>query len=192
MTVSIKANCKKLTPKEINMTKKNKIIMDDHIISMYDLTSFVSISKKLDSKGIFDLINSLHILTIDILQDQKPIIIKNIGDASLIVFSKDNVNKKVALLLKLKIKIEEYLKNKGYQSKVSFSSHFGEITIGEIGNKPYNSIDAFGENINTTFIMNGKPFKSRFTISPQLFRKLDKESRKIFHKYTQPIVYIAD
>jgi len=40
--------------------------------------------------------------------------------------------------------------------------------------------------------MNGKPWKGRFTISPQLFRKLDAATRKSFHKYTPPVTYLAD
>ena len=92
----------------------------------------------------------------------------------------------------MKNEIEKLLKSKGFNNKVSFSNHYGEITIGKLGVEPFETIDAFGDSINTTFVMNGKPFRGRFNISPQLFRKLNSETRKIFHKYTPSIVYIAD
>ena len=86
--------------------------------------------------------------------------------------------------------IKEVIKFKKFFDPIN--SALPRRLVGELGEYPYNSIDAFGESINTTFIMNGRPFKARFNISPQLFRKLDKDTRKIFHKFTPPVVYIAE
>jgi class 3 adenylate cyclase len=174
------------------MESNQEILKDYHIISLYDIENFIQISKKLDSPDIFRLMNELQKLIIGKLKDADPIIIKNIGDSNLMVFKTDNIDDTIKTLYTLKDEIEDFLKTKGFHNKISFSTHYGEITTGMFGIQPFQSMDAFGDPINIAFMMNGKPFRGRFTISPQLFRKLNKETRKIFHKYTAPIVYIAD
>jgi len=174
------------------MEKTNYLITKEHIISFYDLENFLQISKKYDTEGLFNFLNELQILVIHSLIEYEPKIIKNIGDSNLFIFSVDNVDKKIIALFNLKQKIEDFLKTRGFTSNASFSSHIGEITVGEFGIDPYKSIDAFGDSINITFKMNGQPFKGRFTISPQLFRRLLPGTRKLFHKYTPPIVYTAE
>ncbi|MCP4163731.1 MAG: hypothetical protein GY760_27035 [Deltaproteobacteria bacterium] len=174
------------------MDSKKELSIDDYIISVCDLENFIKISKALDSREVFNLLDDIQILIVNSLLDLEPVLIKNIGDGNLIIFKKENVDVKISALYNLKKEIEALLKSRGFNTKASFSNHYGEVTIGKLGIKPFESIDAFGESINTTFVMNGKPFRGRFNISPQLFRKLDRETRKIFHKYTPQIMYIAD
>lgn len=174
------------------MDTMNHPITKEHIISIYDLENFLQISKKLDTEDVFNLLNELQILIIQSLTEYEPTIIKNIGDSNLFVFTVENIDNKILALFNLKQKIEDFLKSKGFTSKASFSSHIGKITLGEFGVEPYKSIHAFGDSINIAFKMNGQPFKGRFTISPQLFRRLLPESRKLFHKYSPPTVYTAE
>lgn len=168
------------------MTTKNQII------ALFDLENFVRIAKKLNSAETFILINEIHTLSMASLMVFKPSIAKNIGDSTMFILNDDEPDRLVQELFFLKKKIEQYLFGKGFNNKASFSCHFGEVTFGKIGIPPYESLDAFGEAINTTFVMNGTPFRGRFNISPQLFRKLGSETRKMFHKYTPQIVYIAE
>ncbi|MCG8568808.1 MAG: hypothetical protein MJB14_01590 [Spirochaetes bacterium] len=131
-------------------------------------------------------------ITIQSLNQFNPLVVKNLGDGCLLVFDKTNIDEKLNTLFDLKNELEAHLSKKKFQNKISFSAHYGSIVVGEIGMKPFLTYDAFGDSINTTFVMNGKPFRNRFNISPQLFRKLESVTRKKFHKFTPPIVYIAE
>ena len=147
---------------------------------------------------VFKLINEIFTLTIDCVSVLKPYLVKNIGDAALMIFDVNSADRVILNMLSLKSKLENYLEDRGFKTRSSFSCHVGEAAIGQIGKEPFKTTDAFGDAINTTFIMNsrpsrgGSPFSGRLNISPQLFRKLSSETRKRFHKYTPQIVYIAD
>lgn len=171
-----------------NMAK----LTEDHLISVYDIDGFVRICKKLSSSEVFDLIRELQVLAVKELASLEPQVFKNLGDGNLIVFSKKDIDRKVMGLHRLKSRIEDLLEQQGYSVKCSFALHYGEVTLGDIGMEPFSHRDAFGDAVNQTFLLNGKPYRGRFTISPQLFRKLDSATRKIFHKFTPPIVYTAE
>ena len=164
----------------------SKVIVKDHLISIYDLEGFVRITKKIKDTpenrgdGLFEFINNIQILTIKTLAEYDPVLIKNIGDANLMIFEPDNIDEKIKALIVLKQKLESYLKENGYNNKASFAAHYGEISVGEIGIEPFKFKDAFGDAINIAFKTNGKPFRGRFNITPQLFRQL-KDTRKLFH-----------
>jgi class 3 adenylate cyclase len=174
------------------MEKNQVCYTEDHIISVYDLENYVQITKKQSTAELFRFMNELQSMTIETLSSCNPIIIKNIGDANLMIFKKDDIDLKINTLHMLKQRIEDFLKNGGFSTKVSFSSHFGEVSVGLIGLGPFQQMDAFGEALNMTFLLNGKPYRGRFTISPELFRKLDGETRKKFHKFTPQIMYTAE
>ena len=165
---------------------------DHHLISVYDIVNFVQITKKLSTPEIFDLMRRIHGITVESLLPCNPMIIKNLGDANLMIFDAEDIDRKVNTLHLLKQRIEDFLKDRGFPGKASFSSHYGEITVGEIGIEPFKNRDAFGEELNSTFLLNGKPYRGRFTISPQLFRKLSGESRRKYHKFTPAIMYTAE
>jgi class 3 adenylate cyclase len=169
-----------------NLTVKN------HLIAVYDIENFVQLSKNLTHTELFSMLNDLQIMIIDFLAPLHPIMIKNMGDANLMIFSEDNLDEKLLVVLQLKEKIEAFLHDRGFNHRAAFSMHYGEIAVGLFGKEPFAARDAFGEPINVTFLINGKPFRGRFCITPQLFRQLKSETRKKFHKYTPPISYLAE
>jgi class 3 adenylate cyclase len=174
------------------MERKEICTTENHLISVYDIENYVQITKKLSTSELFDLMAQIQTVTIETILDCKPMVIKNIGDANLMIFNSEDIDLKINALNELKNKIEDLLKDKGFSTKVSFSSHFGEISVGKIGIEPFRQMDAFGEELNRTFLLNGKPYRGRFTISPELFRKLNGVTRKKYHKFTPQIMYTAE
>ena len=53
-------------------------------------------------------------------------------------------------------------------------------------------IKFIGDSVNNAAMLAGKDYRARFVITPQVFRKLKPETRKKFHKFTPPVVYIAE
>ena len=118
--------------------------------------------------------------------------VKYIGDSFLGVFPADRADAVALMAIELKTKLEFATESMGMGNKTSFAMHIGEVALGQIGFGKYLQNDVYGETVNATFMMMAKPYKGRFNISPQVFRKLSAESRKRFHKFTPPIVYIAE
>ena len=171
---------------------KSEVFTGDYLISVYDIENFVKNTKNLSTPELFDLMNQIQGITIETLRERNPIVIKNLGDSNLMIFDTSGINLTISALYSLKSDLEQLLKNRGVAVKVSFSSHCGEISVGSFGIEPFSQTDAFGEGLNRAFLLNGKPYRGRFTISPELFRKLGADSRKRFHKYTPRIKYTSD
>ena len=174
------------------MDQTTHVTVNNHLIAVYDIENFVQLAKKLTHTESFTLLNKLQIFIIDTLTPFQPVLIKNVGDANLMVLPDEHLDEKLLALLKLKTDMETFLHDRGFNHRAAFSAHYGEIAVGPFGREPFASTDAFGDAINVTFLMNGKPFRGRFSITPQLFRKLKPDTRKKFHKFTPPVSYLAD
>jgi len=64
--------------------------------------------------------------------------------------------------------------------------HFGSAGAARRGTRTDKRFDVFGVTVNTAAEL--RP--SGFAMTPQVFRKLDPESRRAFKKHTPPITYI--
>ena len=162
------------------------------LICFYDLSRFADIAKKFDGLEGFDVLNGMAVTVIRSIKKTRGRVIKFIGDAGLIVFPEDSVDEGVLALLKLRDEIIEYFKTRGVNVKLHVGVHFGEVVIGPFGEDPNRSIDVGGDSVNRASMLAGRDYRDKFVISPQAFRKLKPETRKMFHKFTPPVVYIAE
>jgi class 3 adenylate cyclase len=78
------------------------------------------------------------------------------------------------------------MESRGIPCRHRIKAHFGAAVCGPIGTKTEKRFDVYGQSVNTaaTLKSNG------MAISPQVFRKLDPETRKLFKKHTLPVTYI--
>ena len=170
-----------------------KPTMANLLICFYDLSRFVDVAKKVSSSlELFDVLDGMAVTTIRFMANTKGRIIKFIGDSALIVYPEEAVDEGIQQLLELRTTLEKYFKSRELNTKVTFGVHFGEVAIGPYGEKPHQSIDVMGDHVNKAAILAGRDYKNKFVISPQAFRKLQPETRKLFHKFTPPIVYVAE
>ena len=160
------------------------------LICMTDITGFMRISRSEDMETVFAILKDIAVISTKKIEGTPGKIIKYIGDASLIMFPEEFVDSGVCKLLELKEDLEGYFKQKGYSNKVTFCLHFGEVILGRL--PPVDSIDVFGDTVNIAFILDREGHSGRFIISSQVFRKLKPETRKRFHKFTHPVVYLAE
>lgn len=151
---------------------KKEIEQDRYLISLYDLEDFIGITNQLGTVDSFKFIDQIFSLTITYLTKLNPILVKSLGDSTLILFDSTDLDRKVKVVQGLKSKIENLIVSKGLSSKVSFTLHYGEALVGEIGVGRYRSLDCIGEAINTTFILNSKIKKGGFDITPELKEQL--------------------
>lgn len=117
-------------------------------------------------------------------------IIKYIGDASLIVFPADDTDAGVRTLTRLKQRVDAVLKARGHGGRLACSAHVGPVALVRL--PPVDQPDVLGETVNIAAMAGGSHGPGRFAVTPQVFRKLAPETRKAFHKFTPPIVYLAE
>jgi len=155
------------------------------LICFTDITGFSQVSKQFNSIELFQLLQDIATITANLITDASGTIVKYIGDSSLIIFPDEKTDTGVRALLKLKKKLENYFISKNLKNKVSFSLHYGEIAVGKLA--PFDTIDVLGDAVRIAFTLSSRSYKSKFVMSPQVFRKLDSSTRKLFHKFTPPI-----
>jgi len=160
------------------------------LISFIDITS--TSQKLADSILLFELINSFAHAIIETMHNTSGRIIKFVGDTCLIIFPEDSVDEGVLTIKSIKERCDKLFIQKGIPAKLSINIHFGEVAIGQIGYGEYQSIDIFGDAVSITSKLPRGEHSGKLIISPQTFRKLSPTTRKYFHKYTPPILYIAE
>ena len=158
----------------------------DLLVAFFDLTLYLRFSQSHTSQEIFTTFSDYFELVGDIMEGAGGIVVKFIGDAGLIVFGEDDVDRDVRALKEFQDTGDTWLKSRGMTCQNRIKAHFGPVTCGLIGTRTDKRFDIFGETVNTaaTLKSNG------LAISPQVFRKLDTETRKLFKKHTPPVTYI--
>ena len=92
-----------------------------------------------------------------------------------------------SLISPVKSEGDAWLRERGLKSVVIVKLHFGSVACGYVGAPSQKHFDIYGRTVNTAARLESKGF----AISPQVFRKLGPETRKLFKKHTPPVTYIA-
>ena len=162
------------------------------LISFCDIQGFRPIAQKLDPIELFGLMNGMAVTIIRSIKKTAGRVIKFIGDEALIVFPGESADAGMRHLLDLKSEVEEYFRTSGADMKLKFGVHCGEAVIGPFGEEPFKTIDISGDNVNIAAKLVYGDHRGKFVVTPQAFRALEAETRKRFHKFTLPIVYLAE
>ena len=164
-----------------------KFIQKKLLVAFCDLTKYAKISRKIDETELFMYLSNLYEIIGEIIESSGGQVIKFIGDAALITFEENDIDKGIVALKKLKTEIDLYNQKIKIESKMIIKVHFGQVITGMIGTKNKKMYDIFGNvvNIAATLQSNG------YVISVETFRQLKPETRKLFKKHTPPITYIG-
>ena len=169
------------------MSISNFPTLKNLLIVFSDLSSFVKISEEhSDPVELFNLMNSYFEVVGSIIEPAGGRILKYMGDSVLIVFEEDQIDEAVKVSYRLKQEGDIWLQEQGLKSSQIFKIHFGEVAFGNFGSKKTNFPDAIGRTVNETILLKS----NGFAMSPQVFRKLSSETRKLFKKqYSANYVY---
>lgn len=162
----------------------------DALVSFADIKDFISIGQKLDDPlKAFALMNGMADLVKGIVSKSGGYVVKFIGDAWLMIYPDDSVDRGILGIIEMKAAVEKYLQQNGFSNKLRTTAHFGEVAVGPFAGQ---ALDVFGANVNTAATLEKSDRRGQLIISPQAFRKLAPSTRKLFHKHTPPVVYIAE
>lgn len=158
------------------------------LVAFVDLTFYSKTSAKMEDQKVAQWMDEFFEKLSALVEDKKGLIVKFIGDAALIVFEEDVAEEGILCLMATKTKIDQWLQSDGYKSRLEVKIHFGPVIAGPFGGKTKKRFDVIGKTVNTTALLQDRPF----SISTQAFRQLSPESRKLFKKHTPPITYIRE
>ncbi|MHC4606673.1 MAG: adenylate/guanylate cyclase domain-containing protein [Planctomycetota bacterium] len=158
----------------------------DLLVAFFDLTGFAKFARKATSREAFDMLSDFFELVGDSVEESGGKVVKFIGDAGLVVYPEDRADEGVRALHALKAAADRWLAGRGLASRVHIKAHFGPVTCGPVGTRSEKRFDVYGETVNTAATLPSHGL----SITPQAFRKLGPETRKLFKKHTPPVRYI--
>ncbi|MSQ23086.1 MAG: adenylate/guanylate cyclase domain-containing protein [Chloroflexi bacterium] len=135
------------------------------------------------SADLFAELDEFYRLTERVIEAAGGLVIKFIGDGVLIAFPKELADPGIIALLRLKQDAEAWFRTRGIDSGLHVNVHFGEVTMGKMGS--VDRLDIIGETVN---ICASLPHQG-VTLTPQAFRCLSSEHRKLFHRFIPPVTY---
>jgi len=166
---------------------------EEGLVFFSDITNFRKTTKNMELDQATNLLTSFAEITNRTVTLGGGQVIDYINDSALGYFPSDGVDKGVLALMEMKYQVEERFQKDGYKMKLRVGAHYGPYMI--IYMTPFTTPDLFGDTVNITFGLGAggqASHRGRLILSSTAFRKLAPETRKSFHKYTEPIVYLAE
>jgi len=158
----------------------------DLLVALCDWTLFASYARSHNSADVFSTLDEFYLLAETVVEDAGGLVVKFMGDAALVIFPEDLADTGVMALLELKQATDRWFEGRGMPNRLHIGAHFGEATLGPMGRKRL--LDVIGDTVNITATLGSKTF----ALTPQAFRRLTPEHRRVFHRFTPPALYLAD
>jgi class 3 adenylate cyclase len=163
------------TPQEMNL-----------LVAFFDLTRFTHFSQNHSVQEVFDTVSDYYEFVGDIIEDSGGQVVKFMGDAALIVYPETHVNEGVLALKALKDQGDVWLADRNVPSRNIVKIHFGPVIGGPAGTRTDKRFEVFGQTVNIAALLKS----NGLAMTPQVFRKLNPATRKLFKKHTPPVTYI--
>lgn len=156
------------------------------LIAFVDLARYSAQSQHVTDTELAETINEYYERIAESVEAADGIVVKYIGDAALLTFPEDAVDRGVEALLELKESIDRYMLGRGWECRLRAKAHFGTAVAGPFGPSGSERFDVVGKAVNTaaTLAVTG------VTLSVSAFRKLSPGMRRHFKKHTPGVTYI--
>ncbi len=156
------------------------------LIAFCDIDGFLGISKRLgDDLALFRFMDGY-------LKEAQALlgaglVIKMMGDE--FIFLSEEPDAGLRALLEAKPRLEAILAAAGGQASLRVRAHVGEMAVGPFG--PGDAIDVYGDAVNRCARLDERRHAGSVLISPEAFRSLSPETRKLFRRQTPQVVYLS-
>ena len=156
------------------------------LIAFVDLTRFFVQSQRVTDADLADTLDDFYECVTARVEKSGGRVVKFLGDAALIVFPEDAVDRGVEALLDVKEAVDDLMEGRRWDCRLAVKAHFGTAVAGPFGGAGAKRYDVIGKAVNTTATLEG----SGVTLSVSAFRKLGPELRRRFRKHTPAVTYI--
>lgn len=157
------------------------------LVAFTDLTLFSRYGSGVSGPELFKTLSDYYELIGDIVAGSGGRVVKFIGDTAFIIHPAEVADRGVRGLLELQERGDAFWEGRGAPCRHYIRVHCGTVTCGPIGTREEKHFDLFGATVNTAATVQSRGF----AMTPQAFRKLEPETRKLFKKHTPPITYIS-
>ena len=166
---------------------KSESTTRDLLVGFYDLTHYTRYCRDHSDEHVLHVMQGYFLLTGGILNEDGGLLVKTLGDAGLAAFDAADSDVGVRSFLRLKEIGDRWLADKDVPGKAVVKLHLGPVACGMVGAPGKQRFDTYGKTVNTAALLESKGF----AMSPQVFRSLSPETRKLFKKHTPPVTYIG-
>jgi class 3 adenylate cyclase len=156
------------------------------LVACSDLTGYAKLTARKSGEEIFPLLSGYYELVGDLIAPASGQVIKFMGDAALMLFPEAAADLAVLALFTLQSHGDRFLSERALPCRHHLRVHFGPVCLGEIGTRTDKRPDILGPTVNTLFTLR----TDGFVLTPEAFRRLAPDSRKLFKKHTPPVTYI--
>jgi adenylate cyclase len=156
------------------------------LVSFCDIKGFFAFCQGQSNLEITKFLDEFYELVGDIVEEANGQVLKFLGDAALVIFAEEDVNRGVVALKTLQEQSDGWLKARNTPCRNIIKAHFGHVGCGSVGARHNKQFDIFGMTVNTA----AKIPSYGLAITPQVFRHLDPDTRQLFKKHTPPVRYI--
>jgi class 3 adenylate cyclase len=161
----------------------------DALVCFTDIARFTRTAKTLSLRQLARLLQQVSSIISRHVAKTTGRVVKYIGDASLLVFPKDDVDEAVGELLAMKREIEESFAAAYPELAITFSAHLGQIIM--IRLEPFTLLDIGGDTVNIAFRLNNQVRDGGFAISRQVYECLNERTKSEFQAIAPPAIYVA-
>ena len=155
------------------------------IVVFIDLSLFAKEASRRDDEATADIVDPYYERIASFTAKAGGTVVKYLGDGALLVFPVDRADEAMAALFALRDDVDAWLAERGWSSRLLVKAHAGTVIAGDFGARDAKRFDVLGQVVNTAALL-PRPFH----VSPQVFRLLSPEGRKLFKKHTPPVTYI--
>jgi len=156
------------------------------LIAFVDLTRFAVQSQRTADADLADLCDEFYTTVGSAVAAAGGAVVKFMGDAALIVFPEDRVDRGVQSLLDLKQTVDRLMKERGWDCRLTARVNFGAVIAGAFGPPEAKRYDVIGKAVNVAAMLD----RGGVSLSVVAFRKLGPAMRAHFKKHTPPVTYI--
>ena len=163
------------------------------LVFFTDLSGFGRTTKGMEVEQVAELLRSFAEVTNKVVSEAGGTVTDYMLDSALGYFPADQVDEGVHALMRMKHQVEKRLETDGFKMKLRVAGHYGAFM--KVFLPPFKDPDLLGETVNIAIRLGSggqSSHRSRLILSAKAFRKLASDTRKCFHKFTEPIVYLAE
>ena len=156
------------------------------LIAFADLTRYAAQSLRISDETLAQTMDAHYERIAARIEPAGGSVVKFIGDAALVVFPVESVDRGVQALLDLKEEVDHWFEAIGWECRMMVKIHFGPAIAGPYGASGAKRFDVLGRSVNAAAMLDS----TGVALSAEAFRKLGPAMRKRFKKHTPTITYI--
>ena len=162
-------------------TREERVLL----IAFVDLTGFALQCSRIADREVADTVDALYQRVGAAVTGAGGEVVKFIGDAALMVFTEDDVDRAVTALLALKDEVDGWLAGRGWPCHLQVKAHVGTVIAGPFGGAGDQRFDVIGKNVNLAAMLES----TGVALSAEAFARLGPATAARFKAHSGPVTY---